>query len=401
MFTNFVADYLMNYNFDEIIDRSSSHCVKVERMSHIWNRTDLLPLWVADMDFKTPPCIIAAIQKRLQHEVLGYTCPHKGYYDSIVRWIQKRYGMKANKEYIQFVPGVVPGICAAVNALTEKGDKIIIQPPVYHPFKQVIEGTGRVLVSNPLVFDGSRFSMDFAHLQTVVEDCKLLILCHPHNPGGMVWTQNELETLAQICARHGITVISDEIHADLTLPPNKHLPFAMIGETAQQISATFMAPSKTFNIPGLAASHIIVYNHALRKKLFHYIRHNDLDMGNVFAYIAVEAAYNHGDEWLTQLLAYLQANIDFVDHALQNRMPKIKAIRPQASYLVFLDCRDLGFATQEELDHFFVDKAKLALNSGALFGDEGKGFMRMNIASPKAVLEQALNQLEKAYNTLN
>jgi len=387
----------MNYDFDEIINRSGSHCVKIERMPDIWHRKDLLPLWVADMDFKTPPCIIDAVKKRLVHEVLGYTCPHEGYYDSIIRWVQKRYGMEVCKDHIQFVPGVVPGINMALHALTQKGDKILVQPPVYHPFKQVIEGTGRVLVNNPLVIKEGRFHMDFDHLLKVIKGCKIFILCNPHNPGGTVWMQSELETLASICAEHGVWVISDEIHADLTLPPHQHLPFAMVSETAKQLSLTYMAPSKAFNIPGLVASHVIVYNDWLRKKLFYYIRHNDLDLGNVFACIAVEAAYNHGAAWLTQLLAYLQANIDFVDHFLKSRMPKIKAIRPQASYLVFLDCRELGFSSQEELDAFFVDRAKLALNSGTLFGVEGKGFMRMNIATPRAVLEQAMNQWECAY----
>ncbi|MCL2502556.1 MAG: aminotransferase class I/II-fold pyridoxal phosphate-dependent enzyme, partial [Bacteroidales bacterium] len=276
----------MNYNFDELIDRSSSHCVKIERMPSIWGRADLLPLWVADMDFKSPPCIIEAIQKRLQHEVLGYTSPHEGYFDSIIRWAQKRYGMEVCKEHIQFVTGVIPGIYAAIHALSQKGDKVVIQPPVYHLFKQVIEGSGRLVVHNPLVYTSGRFYMDFAHLRTLLQDCKLFVLCHPHNPGGMAWTQQELEILAQLCAEHHVIVLSDEIHADLTFPPNSHLPFSMVSPTARQISATFMAPSKTFNIPGLAASHIIAYNDELRKKLFRYIRYNDLDMGNVFAYIA-------------------------------------------------------------------------------------------------------------------
>ena len=391
----------MHYNFDEIIDRKGSHCVKIERMTEIWGRNDLLPLWVADMDFKTPPCIIEAIHKRLRHEVLGYTCPHEGYYDSIVGWVHRRYGMALRKEEIQFVPGIVPGINTALHALTQKGDKIIVQPPVYHPFRQVIEGTGRRVVNNPLLFKEGRFCIDFAHLNKVINGCTLLILCNPHNPGGMVWSLEEMQTLAELCAKHGVLVLSDEIHADLTLPPCRHLPFAMAGETAKDLSLTFMAPSKAFNMPGLVASHVLVYNEALRKKLFHYIRYNDLDLGNVFAFLGVEAAYNHGEAWLEQLLAYLQSNIDFVDGYLKGSMPKIKAMRPQASYLVFLDCRELGFATQEALDDFFVDRAGLALNSGRLFGVEGTGFMRMNIATPKVVLQQALHQLEKAYNTLN
>ena len=383
--------------FDEIIDRRGSHCVKIERMADIWNRSDLLPLWVADMDFKTPPCIINAMQTRLQHPLFGYTCPHDGYYAAIIDWARRRYGMALHHDEIQFVPGIVPGICFAVNALTEKGDQIMIQPPVYHPFRQIIEGTGRTVVNNPLLYVNGRYRMDFAHLRSAIKGCKLFILCHPHNPGGTVWTQEELQTLAEICAEHHVTVISDEMHADLTLPPRTHRPFAMVSETAKQISVTFMSTAKTFNMAGLSASHILAFNDQLRKKLFHYIRYNGLDLGNVFAYIAVEAAYTQGEEWLEQLLVYLQENIDFVDHWLQNRMPKIKAMRPEASFLIFLDCRELGFETQEELDDFFVDKAGLALNSGAMFGVEGTGFMRMNIATPRAVLEKALTQLARAY----
>ena len=387
----------MNYNFDEIIDRQGSHCVKIERMAEIWGRKDLLPLWVADMDFNTPPCIIEAIKERLAHKVLGYTCPHDGYYQSIVHWVHRRYGMALQKEQIQFVPGIVPGINMTLHALTQKGDKIIVQPPVYHPFKQVIEGTGRILVNNPLVFKEGGFFMDFTHLRKVIKGCKLLILCNPHNPGGRVWRLSEMATLAEICAEHDVLVISDEIHADLTLPPLQHLPFAMVSKEAKECAITFMAPSKTFNIPGLVASHVVVFNQTTREKLFHYIKYNDLDLGNVFSFIAVEAAYTQGEEWLEQLLCYLQSNIDFVNRSLKRRMPKIRAIQPQASYLVFLDCREMGFHSQEELDHFFVDKAKLALNSGTLFGIEGKGFMRMNVAVPRSILEQALQQLEKAY----
>ncbi|MCL1973560.1 MAG: pyridoxal phosphate-dependent aminotransferase [Bacteroidetes bacterium] len=389
------------YNFDEIIDRQGSHCVKIERMTEIWGRNDLLPLWVADMDFKTPPCIMDAIKERLKHEVLGYTCPHEGYYAAIIHWLHKRYGMEARKEQIQFVPGIVPGINMTLHALTQRGDRIIVQPPVYHPFRQVIEGSGRILVNNPLVLKEDRFYLDFAHLRKVIKGCKVLILCNPHNPGGRVWSVEEMETLAEICAKHGVMVLSDEIHADLTLPPHKHLPFAMVSPEAREASVTFMAPSKAFNMPGLVASHLVVYNDVLREKLFHYIRYNDLDLGNVFAFLGVEAAYNHGASWLEQLLVYIQSNIDFVDQYLQRSMPKIKAMRPQASYLLFLDCRELGFATPEALDHFFVAGAGLALNNGALFGEEGRGFMRMNTAAPRSVLERAMRQLEKAYNTLN
>jgi cystathionine beta-lyase len=286
-----------------------------------------------------------------------------------------------------------------VHALTEKGDKIIIQPPVYHPFKQIVEGTGRVVVNNPLLFVGGGYRIDFAQLREVINGCKLLILCHPHNPGGVVWEQKDLEMLAEICTENNVVVLSDEMHADLTLSPARHLPFSMVNDMAKRISVTVMSPAKAFNIAGLAASHAVVFDDFLRKKLFHYIRYNGLDLGNVFGYLAVEAAYTYGEAWLEQLLDYLKENIDFVDSWFRNRMPKIKSVRPQASFLVFLDCREMGFATQEELDAFFVEGAGLALNSGTMFGQEGKGFMRMNIAVPKAVLEKAMSRLEEAYSS--
>jgi cystathionine beta-lyase len=288
-----------------------------------------------------------------------------------------------------------------VNALTEKGDGVMIQPPVYHPFRQIIEGTGRVVVNNPLLFIDGVYKMDFDQMRKVIKGCKLFILCHPHNPGGVVWGQWELEMVAKICAENGVVVLSDEMHADLTFPPHKHLPFAMVNETAKRISLTFMSPAKTFNIAGLAASHLIVFEERLKQKLFHYIRNNGLELGNVFGYLAVEAAYTHGEKWLEQLLAYLQGNIAFVDNWLINRMPRIKVIRPQASFLIFLDCRELGFSSQKSLDAFFVEGARLALNSGAMFGQEGKGFMRMNIAVPRGLLEKALHQLEEAYGRLS
>lgn len=390
----------MTYNFDKLLDRGASHCVKIDLMKEIWKRTDLLPLWVADMDFETPPCIVDAIKARMEHAILGYTSPHEGYYSSIVHWVQKRYGMVAERRDIQFVPGVVPALYMAIQALTEKGDKVIVQPPVYHCFKKVIENSGRKCVVNPLIYKEGSFSIDFEDLREVIEGCKLLIFCNPHNPGGMVWGQKEQETLAEICARNGVTVISDEIHADLTLPPHRHSPFAMASETAKEIGITFMAPSKTFNIPGIVSAYAIVLNEGLKERLFRYIRNNDLDLGNVFAYISVEAAYTYGEEWLTQMIAYLQGNILYVDNYLKNRIPKIKMICPQATYLLFLDCRELGFASQEALEHFFVDKAKLALNSGTLFGKGGEGFMRMNIAAPRTVLERAMRQLEEAYGAL-
>lgn len=387
----------MKYDFDEIIERRGTHSIKFDSMQELWGRNDLIPMWVADMDFRTPSFIVEAIRKRMEHEIFGYTKPSDEYFNSIIRWVDKRYGMKVCKEQIQYVAGIVPGIHHAVCALSEKGDKIMIQPPVYHPFKQVIEGTGRCVVQSPLILRDGRYCMDFDSMRKQIQGCKLYILCNPHNPGGVVWSREELETVADICKESGVIVISDEIHADMTFLPYKHLPFAMVNDWTHENTVTFMAPSKVFNMPGIIASHAIVFNNDLRERFYLYLEQNDLIMGNAFAYPAVEAAYTLGEDWLKQMLNYVYENIRLVDTFLKQKMPKIKAILPEASFLIFLDCRELGYETQEQLVDFFVNKARLGLNDGAMFGKEGTGFMRLNVATPRSIVEEAMKRLEEAY----
>lgn len=387
----------MKYDFDEIIERRGTHSIKFDSMQELWGRNDLIPMWVADMDFRTPSFIVEAIRKRVEHEIFGYTKPSDEYFNSIIRWVDKRYGMKVCKEQIQYVAGIVPGIHHAVCALSEKGDKIMIQPPVYHPFKQVIEGTGRSVVQSPLILRDGRYYMDFDSMRKQIQGCKLYILCNPHNPGGVVWSREELETVADICKESGVMVISDEIHADMTFLPHKHLPFAMVNDWTHENTVTFMAPSKVFNMPGIIASHAIVFNNDLRERFYLYLEQNDLVMGNAFAYPAVEAAYTQGEDWLKQMLNYVYENIRLVDTSLKQKMPKIKAILPEASFLIFLDCRELGYETQEQLVDFFVNKARLGLNDGAMFGKEGTGFMRLNVATPRSIVEEAMKRLEEAY----
>lgn len=387
----------MKYDFDEIIERRGTHSIKFDSMQELWGRNDLIPMWVADMDFRTPSFIVEAIRKRVEHEIFGYTKPSDEYFNSIICWVDKRYGMKVCKEQIQYVAGIVPGIHHAVCALSEKGDKIMIQPPVYHPFKQVIEGTGRCVVQSPLILRDGRYCMDFNSMRKQIQGCKLYILCNPHNPGGVVWSREELETVADICKESGVIVISDEIHADMTFLPYKHLPFAMVNDWTHENTVTFMAPSKVFNMPGIIASHAIVFNNDLRERFYSYLEQNDLIMGNAFAYPAVEAAYTQGEDWLKQMLDYVYENIRLVDASLKQKMPKIKAILPEASFLIFLDCRELGYETQEQLVDFFVNKARLGLNDGAMFGKEGTGFMRLNVATPRSIVEEAMKRLEDAY----
>lgn len=385
----------MKYDFDEIIDRRCTNALKTDALKTMWGRDDLMPLWIADMDFRTPPFIMEAIKRRCEHEILGYTCKHNGYYNAIINWVKKRFDWEITPEMLAFTPGIVPGLAFAIKCFTREGDKVIVQPPVYHPFFLTVEHNQREVVRNPLILENGQFRMDFDHLGKIIKGCKMFILCNPHNPGGRSWTEEELEQLADICRANHVLVVSDEIHADLTLPPHRHTPFATVSEKAKDNSITFMSPSKAFNMAGLSSSYCIVPDGAIRRKFFTFLEASELSQGHLFAFISVEAAYSNGTEWLDQMLAYVQGNIDFVEKYLEQNIPSIRAIRPQASFLVFLDCRELGY-TQEKLIDLFVNKARLALNDGMMFGGEGKGFMRLNVACSRKQLAKALEQLKAA-----
>ena len=387
----------MIYNFDEVIDRRNTDALKLEALQPRWGRTDLIPLWVADMDFRTPPFIIKALRDRLENEILGYTVKPDSWYDSIISWVDQRYGWKVSREMMNFTPGIVPGLAMLIQSLTRPGDKVMVQPPVYHPFFLITQHNYREVVYNPLVLENGQFRMDMERFKENVKGCKLFILCNPHNPGGRVWTKEELIEVARICDENGTIVVSDEIHADLTLPPNKHCSFATVSEEARRNYIVFMSPSKAFNMPGMASSYCIIENESIRRTFTAYINGSEYAEGIVFSFIGVAAAYSNGTEWLDQVIAYIQGNIDFTDRFLKERIPAIKAILPQASYLVFLDCRELGLS-QPELVSLFVEGAHLALNDGAIFGKEGTGFMRLNVATPRSVLQKALEQLEIACN---
>lgn len=385
----------MKYNFDEIIDRRGTESVKWDAVSERWGRNDLLPMWVADMDFRTPPFVMEALRKRLEHEVLGYTFACEEWYTSIINWLQNRHGWKVERDELTFMPGIVRGLAFAIQCFTQKGDKVMVMPPVYHPFFLVTEKNKREVVYSPLVLRDEQYHIDFDRFRKEVQGCKILILSNPHNPGGRVWTREELEQIAEICYESKTLIISDEIHADLTLPPYRHITFAFVSEKARQNSLVFMSPSKAFNMPGLASSYCIIENKEIRHCFQEYMEASELSEGHLFAYLSVAAAYSNGTEWLDQVLAYIQSNIDFTNTFLRNHIPGITMIRPQASYLVFLDCRTLGL-NQKDLVNLFVDGAHLALNDGTIFGKEGEGFMRLNVACPQKVLEKALQQLKKA-----
>jgi cystathionine beta-lyase len=388
------------YNFDKVTDRRGTSALKVDALQARYGSADLIPLWVADLDFETPPFVVSALRERVEHPIYGYTQLPEGYWPLIVRWIEEMHGWTVKPEWMCYIPGIVTGIGLAVNLFTEKGDKVIIQPPVYHPFRLVPEANGRTIAYNPLRLVGDRYEMDFAQLEQLIDDkCRLLILANPHNPGGVVWSRETLLRLADICARRNVLVAADEIHADMALYGNRHVPFASVSEAAAQSSITFSAPSKTFNIAGLVSSFAVVPNASIRARFYSWLRANELNEPTIPAAVATAAAYAHGREWLRQMLAYVEENVGYVEQFLSEHIPTIRAMKPQASFLLWLDCRGLGL-DHAALVNLFVGKAKLALNDGEMFGSGGEGFMRLNVGTPRRVLEQAMAQLKKACDEL-
>ena len=390
----------MKYNFDEVIDRRDTNAVKLERCKALFGTEDVLPLWVADMDFRTPDFIIDAIQKRLEHPILGYTMPSKSFYSASISWIKEHHDWNIQRDWFGFLPGIVPGLSFAVQSLTKPGDEIIVQPPVYYPFFHVIEKNHRVLVQNQLKEENGKFVMDFDDLEKkFTAKTKLFILCNPHNPGGRVWTLDELQRFASICEKHQVTIVSDEIHADMVLPgKTKHTPLATVSAWSEQNTVTFMAPTKVFNMPGLISSGYIIPNAELRHQFAEFLEASEMNSGNMFAYTAAVAAYENGDEWRKQMLDYVQGNIDFVADFLKKNVPQIKPMIPEASFLVWLDCKDLGMET-DELHKFFSLKAGLGLNKGTIFGPGGEYHLRLNVACSRSILEKAMKQLKEAVNS--
>ena len=387
----------MRYDFNEIIEREGTDSFKYSNTKIITDRTDVLPMWVADMDFRTPPFVMKAIQKRLKQEVLGYTCPSEEYYESIVRWCRKQYGWEISSADINYMPGVVSGIYLAMQAFTDKGDKVLIQDPVYHPFRSVPESNARKVVWNKLQRTAESISMNLDALRNDIKGCKMMILCNPHNPVGKCWDRETLCEVARICHEEGVIVVSDEIHCDMILDGRCHIPFATVSEEARQITITLQAPTKTFNMPGVICAHTIVTEKALREKYFTYIQNSDMDLGNVFAFDCAKACYSEeGDEWRRQMLEYVKGNIDCLEEGLSRFTDKIRVLRPEASFLVFLDCRGLGFSSQEEYTRFFSEECRLCLNPGEMFGPGGLGYMRINLGCPRHTVLKALEQIKKA-----
>ena len=396
-----MQETMKTYDFDKIVERRGTGAIKTDALKKVFGKEDLIPMWVADMDFETPDFIVDALKERLEHPVFGYTAEPADYRPAIIDWVREIHGWEIRKEWISYIPGIVKGIGMSINALLEKDEKVIIQPPVYHPFRLVPQKNGREIAFNPLIRreDGS-YEMDFENLEAICDDkCRMLILANPHNPAGIIWPHETLERLAKFCHSKGIIVISDEIHSDMALFGNRHIPFASASPEAAACSITFGAPSKTFNIAGIVSSYAIVPDDGLRERFYSWIEANEMGAAPLFSHIATIAAFRKGAEWREQMLDYVEGNIEYVITFCKERIPQIRPLRPQASFLIWMDCRSLNL-DHDSLINLFVEQAGLALNDGEMFSPGGEGFMRLNVGTSRAILKTALTRLETAVKAI-
>ncbi len=391
----------MKYNFDEIVDRRNTDCLKYDFAVERGKPADVLPLWVADMDFRTAPGIIERAVADASFGIYGYTESKEDYFRAIADWYQTYFDWKVERRWLVKTPGIVFAIGVAVQALTKPGEAVMIQQPVYYPFCEVIQDSDRKLVNSPLVLQNGHYEIDFADFEQKIVDekVKLFVLCSPHNPVGRVWKKEELQRIGDICLKYGVKVVSDEIHSDFVYEGGRHYVFTTVDERFADISIICTAPSKTFNLAGLQVSNIFIPNPQIRKAFKKQVSAVGYSQVNMIGLHACKAAYETGREWLEELKQYLKGNLDYVRGYLQENLPQIKLIEPEGTYLIWLDCRGLGL-TEEKLEHLVVREAKLWLDSGAIFGVDGEGFERINIACPKAVLEEALKRLKAAVDTL-
>ncbi len=383
--------------FDERINRFDTHSVKWDHTEAIFEKEDLLPMWVADMDFRAPQPVIDALTTRIQHGIFGYSMPTENTKSAIQGWLNRRHNWSIQQDWIVFTPGVVPALSAAVNTYTEKGEKVVIQSPVYYPFRDMVEKSEREVVDNPLVRRNGKYEMDFHDLELKLADpeVKMLLLCNPHNPVGRVWRKEELMKLAELCFAHNVLIVSDDIHFDLIFKGYQHTLISSLSNEIAANTITCIAPSKTFNLAGMQLSTIIIPDEEKREKFNAYMGKLGLFAPSPFGITAVEAAYNHGEEWLDELMDYLQGNLSYLTKFIDERLPQIDVIEPEGTYLVWLDFNKLDMS-HEELEQFVQDEARLALDEGYIFGESGKGFERINIACPRLVLQEGLERLEKA-----
>ena len=377
----------MKYDFDEIIPRRHTNSYKWDGATD----SNVLPLWVADMDFRTAPAITEALKQRVEHGIFGYTRVPDEYYEAVTAWFKRRHGWDIRREWMIYTSGVVPAISAIIKALTGPGDKVLVQTPVYNCFFSSIRNNGCEVASSPLVYEDRTYRMDLEDLERKASDekTKVMLLCNPHNPAGRVWTREELTAVGEICIRHGVTVVSDEIHCELVYSGHRHIPFASIWDDFLRHSVTWVSPSKAFNIAGLQIANIIAPDETMRRRIDKAININEVCDVNPFGVIATMAAYNEGEEWLGQLLDYFWQNYLFLVEFCRTHLPDFPVARLEGTYLAWMDCRTLGIGS-EELEQLLVGEAKLWLNAGTMYGAEGEGFMRWNLACPRSVLKQAL-----------
>ncbi len=386
----------MKYDFDSYVERKHTNSVKWDGMKEFFGTDDALPMWVADMDFQSPQPVVEAIQKRAVHGVYGYTF-NEELYSAFSKWLEKRHNWRVKREWLRTIPGVLPGLAAAILAFSDEDDEVILQPPVYYPFFRMVQGLNRKMVFNELNFSDGIYTMDLKDLKKkITSKTKLLVLCSPQNPTGRVWKKEELKELGKICAENDILILSDEIHADLVYKRYKHTPMATL---YPQNTLVFMAPSKTFNIAGLGTAFAIVPNKKFFESLSQKLDSMGFGSGNVFGLTAAQAAYEKGEEWLDALLDYLEENLNFLKKFVSERMPIVKVVEPQGTYLVWLDFRNLGL-NDEALKEFLLKKAKVAFDDGPIFGPGGEGFQRINIATPRSLLREGLERIEEALKTL-
>ena len=384
------------YDFDKIVDRTGTESLKWVYPRKVLKIEDAIPMWVADMDFEAPPAVVEAISRRAAHGIYGYPLVPPSFWQVAIDWLRRRHGWQVEKSWMAKTPGIVPALNYAVRAFSKPGDGVIIQTPVYFPFYHAVENNGRRVIRNPLRFDGRRYVMDLDDLRAKIDaPGQMLILCSPHNPVGRVWTLEELEALSRIAVERDLLIVSDEIHHDLVYQGHTHHVLASLSPELAQQAITCIAPSKTFNIPGLSTAVVIAPNPDLLKKFEDEAERAGFELGQVFGIVGFEAAYAHGEDWLDELLPYLEANVDFLEKFLTERIPKVRLIRPEGTYLALLDCRGLGIEPSA-LNEFFLKKARVYFSDGAAFGDEIEGFVRINFACPRAILREALERIERA-----
>lgn len=384
----------MAIDFDTPIAREGSGAVKFDGRQQYFGTTDVTPLWVADMDFAVPDCVTEALQARIAHPILGYTLYPDSLYQSIIDWFSTRHQWQIEREWIQMAPGVVPSLFATVNALTKEGEGVIVQPPVYFPFFSAVTTNNRKLLLNPLREIDGRYEMDFEHLEVCAQQgARLLMLCTPHNPVGRVWTEAELQQVLHIARKYQLTILSDDIHADLVYPGNVHTMLGRLARADDNI-ITAIAPNKTFNIPGLGLSALVIPDANLRQRVKKTFETLHAGNSNPLSIVAFEAAYRNGASWLDALMQYLEQSRDYVAEYLRRYIPSIKVTKPEATYLLWLDCRALGL-TDGQLRDFFIKRCALGMNPGTVFGEGGSGFMRMNIGTPRGILVQSLDAIKR------